>query len=63
MSWNSPYAAAAALAFALTSLVAKGDAQQLSVKPVVEKRVEQLPPGPLYWRIENLPTLAQAKAA
>lgn len=63
VSWNSPYAAAAALAFALTSLVAKGDAQQLSVKPVVEKRVEQLPPGPLYWRIENLPTLAQAKAA
>jgi len=33
------------------------------VKPVAEKRVRQLPPGPLYWRIENFPTLAQAQAA
>jgi quercetin dioxygenase-like cupin family protein len=33
------------------------------VKPVAEKRVKQLPAGPLYWRIENFPTLAQAQAA
>lgn len=33
------------------------------VKPVVEKRIKQLPDGPLYWRIENFPTLAQAQAA
>ena len=33
------------------------------VKPVVEMKVRQLPQGPLYWRIENFPTLAQAKAA
>jgi hypothetical protein len=33
------------------------------VKPVAEKRVKQLPDGPLYWRIENFPTLAQAQAA
>ena len=33
------------------------------VKPVAEKRVKQLPDGPLYWRIENFPTLAQALAA
>ena len=33
------------------------------VKPVAEKRVKQLPVGPLYWRIENFPTLAQAQAA
>ena len=32
------------------------------VKPVAEKRVKQLPAGPLYWRIENFPTLAQAQA-
>jgi hypothetical protein len=25
--------------------------------------VKQLPPGPLYWRVETLPTLEQAKAA
>ncbi len=36
---------------------------QFVVSPVVEKRVSQLPAGPLYWRIENLPTLAQAQAA
>jgi hypothetical protein len=33
------------------------------VKPVVEKKLEQLPPGPLYWLLENFPTLAQAQAA
>jgi len=33
------------------------------VKPVAEKKVKQLPAGPLYWRIENFPTLAQAQAA
>src|SRR4029078_6317958 len=33
------------------------------VQPVAEKRVKQLPDGPLYWRIENFPTLAQAQAA
>jgi quercetin dioxygenase-like cupin family protein len=33
------------------------------VTPVVEKKLDQLPAGPLYWRIENFPTLAQAQAA
>lgn len=33
------------------------------VKPVAEKKVKQLPAGPLYWRVENFPTLAQAQAA
>jgi hypothetical protein len=33
------------------------------VKPVVEMKVKQLPKGPLYWRVENFPTLDQAKAA
>jgi hypothetical protein len=27
---------------------------------VVEKKVTELPSGPLYWRLENFPTLAQA---
>ena len=35
----------------------------LSVKPVVEKKLKELPPGPLFWRIENFATLAQAQAA
>jgi quercetin dioxygenase-like cupin family protein len=33
------------------------------VKPVAQKRVKQLPAGPLYWRIENFPTLEQAQSA
>lgn len=37
--------------------------QQLSIKPVAEKRVTQLPVGPLYWQVETFATLAQAQAA
>jgi len=33
------------------------------VRPVAEMKIKQLPRGPLYWRIENFPTLAEAKAA
>jgi len=33
------------------------------VQPVTEMKVKHLPAGPLYWRIENFPTLDQAKAA
>jgi hypothetical protein len=36
---------------------------QFVVTPVVEKKVSQLPAGPLFWRIENFPTLAAAQAA
>jgi hypothetical protein len=36
---------------------------QYVVKPVAEMKVKQLPRGPLYWRVENFPTLDQAKAA
>jgi quercetin dioxygenase-like cupin family protein len=32
------------------------------IKAVAEKTVKQLPAGPLFWRVENLPTLAQAQA-
>src|SRR5262245_27441329 len=32
-------------------------------EPVVEKKVTELPSGPLYWRLENFPTLAQAQGA
>lgn len=35
----------------------------LSVKPVVEKKLKELPPGPLFWRIETFATLADAQAA
>jgi len=38
-------------------------AQTFDAKPVAEKKIQQLPPGPLFWRIDNFPTLAQAQAA
>ena len=50
------------IALVLTSL---GTAAQtpLNIKPLGEKKVAQLPPDPLFWRIENFPSLETAKAA
>ena len=36
---------------------------KFEIKPVAEKKLKQLPAGPLYWQVENFPTLAQAQAA
>jgi quercetin dioxygenase-like cupin family protein len=38
-------------------------APPLVVRPLVEKRVAELPPGPLFWRIETFPSVAEAQAA
>lgn len=38
-------------------------AQEFFVKPVAEKKLRQLPAEPLYWRVENFSTLAEAQAA
>jgi quercetin dioxygenase-like cupin family protein len=38
-------------------------AQKFEVAAVAEKKVSQLPSGPLFWRIDNFPTLAEAQAA
>jgi hypothetical protein len=54
------WAALAALALAAAPVSAQG---KYVVKAVADLKVKQLPPGPLYWRIENFPTLDQAKAA
>ena len=37
--------------------------EALSVKPVVQRKIEQLPARPPYWRVENFRTPAQALAA
>jgi hypothetical protein len=37
--------------------------QRLAIKPLAEKKVAELPAGPLFWRIENFTALAQAQAA
>lgn len=44
-------------------LCAPAAAQEFRIKPVAEKRLKELPPGPLFWRIENFATLTQAQAA
>ena len=49
---------------ALGVLLSSAAAQQaFFVKPVAEKKLKQLPAGPLYWQVETFPTLAQAQAA
>lgn len=53
-----------ALAALLASLESTAIAQQpLAIKPLAEKNVEELPDGPLFWRIERFSALAQARAA
>jgi len=37
-------------------------AQKFDITPVAEKKVSQLPPGPLFWRVDTFPTLAEAQA-
>jgi hypothetical protein len=37
--------------------------QALSIRPVTEKKLAQLPAGPLYWRIETFRSLGEAQAA
>jgi quercetin dioxygenase-like cupin family protein len=37
--------------------------QPLKIKPLAEKKVTTLPSGTLYWRVENVGSLAAAQAA
>ena len=63
---RSPLALITCVAAAMMGLVLSpsiASAQKFEIKPVAEKKVQQLPPGPLFWRIDNFPTLAQAQAA
>jgi hypothetical protein len=53
--------AAVALEFFLITIAAAQPA--LTIKPLAEKKVDALPTGTLYWRIENLPTLQAAQAS
>jgi hypothetical protein len=48
---------------ALLLLPSTAVGQQFVVKPVTEKKLKELPAGPLYWRIETFATLAEARAA
>ena len=50
-------------AMAQSGAVGTAGAGTLVVKSMVEKKVDKLPPGPLFWRVETFATLAQAQAA
>ena len=53
---------AAAMLLAPFAAAQQGPAK-LAVKPLAEKKVAELPAGPLFWRIENFGSLAEAQAA
>ena len=71
MGWRPDVGVAVVLSGALLLLSANAVAQQglpagsLAIKVLTEKRVTALPAGRpgLYWRIETIPSLAQARAA
>jgi len=50
-------------AFGLVTSASMPADSKFAVEPVVEKKVKELPSGPLYWRLENFPTLVQAQSA
>jgi hypothetical protein len=50
-------------AFGLMTSAARPAEAKFVVEPVVEKKVKELPSGPLYWRLDNFQTLAQAENA
>jgi quercetin dioxygenase-like cupin family protein len=50
-------------AFAQPGGVGVAGSGTLVIKPLAEKKVAELPAGPLFWRVESFATLAQAQAA
>jgi quercetin dioxygenase-like cupin family protein len=50
-------------AMAQTGSVGTAGAGTLVVKALGDKKVDKLPAGPLFWRVDSFPTLAQAQAA
>lgn len=56
-------AATALFAAALSAMPAAAGAQALSIKPLAERKVTELPPDPLFWRIETFDRAADAHAA
>lgn len=55
-----PVLVALVLGFAALAAAAQ---TPLSIKPLAEKKVAQLPPGALYWRIENFAGIDDARKA
>jgi hypothetical protein len=49
-------------AFAQSAELGLAASGTLVIKPLAEKKVAELPAGPLFWRVESFATLAQAEA-
>jgi hypothetical protein len=47
----------------LTSAMAAAQQGNFVVKPLAEKKVTELPSGPLFWHVETFPTKEQAQTA
>lgn len=63
MRWRGPGALVTVVVMALgISSVAVGQ-PALVVRPLAERKVSQLPAGPLFWRIETFGTKAEAERA
>jgi quercetin dioxygenase-like cupin family protein len=54
---------AAVLLGLILSPVAVAQQSSIMSKPVAERKVAELPTRPLFWRIDNFPTVAEAQAA
>lgn len=54
---------AIAIGLGFAAFTPAANAQEFVVKPIAEKKVKELPPGPLFWRVETFPSLEQAQAA
>ena len=52
-----------ASAFAQPGGIGVAASGTLVIKPLAEKKVAELPAGPLFWRVESFATLGQAQAA
>lgn len=50
-------------AMAQSGAVGVAGAGSLVIKALAEKKIAELPAGPLFWRVETFATLAQAQAA
>ena len=62
---QNPIALALSLCL-MTSLLTAPTAfaqEQLTIKPIADKKLAELPPGALFWRVETFPSLTQARAA
>ncbi len=63
MRWRGPGALVTVVVMALGIWSVAVGQPALVVRPLAEKKVSQLPAGPLFWRIETFGTKAEAERA